>query len=65
MEIETSFLGEGKWRAEIFADGVNADRDATDYVKTSKAVRAGEKMKIDLAPGGGWVARFVRKGLLW
>lgn len=65
MEIDTSFLGEGRWRAEIFADGVNADRDATDYVKTSKTVKAGEKVKMDLAPGGGWIGRFVRKGLIW
>lgn len=65
FEIDTSFLGEGKWRAEIFADGVNADRDATDYTKTSQTVASGEKIKISLAPGGGWVARFVRKGLFW
>jgi alpha-glucosidase len=65
MEIDTSFLGDGKWRAEIFADGINADRDATDYVKKSQTVKSGEKIKITLAPGGGWIARFVRKGLFW
>lgn len=65
MEIDTSFLGDGKWRAEIFADGLNADRDATDYVKKSQTVKNGEKIKITLAPGGGWIARFVRKGLFW
>ena len=65
MEIDTSFLGEGKWRAEIFADGVNADRDATDYVKKSESFKAGEKIKINLAPAGGWIARFVRRGFLW
>jgi alpha-glucosidase len=65
FEIDMSFLGEGKWRAEIFADGVNADRDATDYTKTSRTVASGEKIKISLAPGGGWVARLVRKGLFW
>jgi alpha-glucosidase len=65
MEIDTSFLGDGKWRVEVFEDGVNADRDATDYVKRSMSVKAGEKIKINLAPGGGWIARFVRKGLFW
>ena len=65
MEIDTSFLGEGKWRAEIFSDGINADRDATDYVKKFETIKAGEKLNINLAPGGGWVARFVRKGLFW
>ena len=64
-EIDTSFLGEGKWKVEIFKDGVNADRDATDYIKSSETVKAGEKIKVKLAPGGGWIARFVRKGFLW
>ena len=31
--IDLSFLGEGNYEAEIFADGVNADREATDYKK--------------------------------
>ena len=64
-EIDTSFLCEGKWKVEIFKDGVNADRDATDYIKSSETVKAGEKIKVKLAPGGGWIARFVRKGYLW
>ena len=65
IQIDTSFLGEGKWRAEIFADGVNADRDATDYVHRSITLTAGEKISVELAPGGGWTARFVRKGFIW
>ena len=65
IQIDTSFLGEGKWRAEIFADGVNADRDATDYVKRTETVSAGDKLTVEMMPGGGWTARFVRKGFLW
>ena len=65
IEIALPFLGEGKWRAEIFEDGINADRDATDYVRKTVTVSAGEKLKIALAPGGGWTAKFVRKGFLW
>lgn len=64
-EIDTSFLGEGKWRVEIFADGINADRDATDYARKSITVNSGDKIKVNLAPGGGWTARFVRRGFLW
>ena len=64
-EIDTAFLGEGKWKIEFFKDGANADRDATDYVKAFETVKAGEKIKVTLAPGGGWIARFVRKGFLW
>ena len=65
IDIDTSFLGEGKWKVEFFKDGINADRDATDYVKGSATVKAGEKICVKLAPGGGWVARFVRKGFFW
>ncbi len=65
VQVPTSFLGDGKWRAEIFADGINADRDATDYVNRSATISAGEPVTLDLAPGGGWTARFVRKGLFW
>jgi alpha-glucosidase len=65
MEIDTSFLKDGKWRVEIFADGINADRDATDYVKKSETVKSGDKLKAVLAPGGGWIARFTRKGFFW
>ena len=59
--IDTSFLGEGSWTAEIFADGVNADRDAVDYVRVVRDVKAGEKIPASLMPGGGWTARFTRK----
>ena len=65
MEIDTSFLRDGKWSVEIFEDGINADRDATDYRKIFRSVKAGEKIKVKLAPGGGWIARFVRKGFFW
>ena len=33
IEIDFSFLGNGNYEAEIFKDGINADRDATDYKK--------------------------------
>ena len=65
VEIAFPFLGEGKWKAEIFADGINADRDATDYTKTTSTVTSATKITADLAPGGGWTARIVRKGWLW
>ncbi len=61
LEIPLDFLGEGSWTAEIWADGVNSGRAAQDFVRTTRSVKPGERLVIDLAPGGGWVARFVRK----
>jgi alpha-glucosidase len=59
IEIDFSFLGSGNYEAEIFKDGVNADRDATDYKKEIIKVTSKDKMKIHLAPGGGWAARIT------
>jgi alpha-glucosidase len=59
MDLDLSFLPDGQYRMEIFQDGINADRYATDYKHFSVNVKAGEKMKIHLAPGGGWAARIV------
>ena len=61
VAFNVSFLGDGKWCAEIFEDGINADRDATDYVKKSATFAAGDEIAAKLAPGGGWTARFYRK----
>ena len=60
LELDLSFLGSGEWQAEVFADGVNADRNAEDYRHTTERVRAGGTLIASLAPGGGWVARFIR-----
>ncbi|MCC8407545.1 glycoside hydrolase family 97 protein [Mucilaginibacter sp. UR6-1] len=57
LEIDLSFLPKGTYEAEIFKDGVNADRDAADYVRELVKVSAGEKLKVHLSSGGGWAAR--------
>ncbi|RPH89640.1 MAG: Retaining alpha-galactosidase, partial [Calditrichaeota bacterium] len=61
MTIDLSFLSAGEYRAEVFQDGVNADRDATDYQKQVFTVQAGDKLKVKLMNGGGWAARFEKK----
>ena len=57
LKVDTSFLKGGEWRAEIFEDGVNADRDATDYRHRIKIFKAGETLTLKMMPGGGWTAR--------
>ena len=44
---------------EAFQDGVNADRQASDYKIVKMQVNKTTKLKIKLAPGGGWAARIV------
>ncbi len=57
LEVDFSFLPEGNFSLEAFQDGVNADRMASDYKKIKMPVNKSTKLKIKLAPGGGWAAR--------
>jgi len=57
LEVDLSFLPEGRLNMEAYQDGVNADRSASDYEKTTAQVNRTTKVKIHLAPGGGWAAR--------
>ena len=61
LTIDLSFLGEGRYEAVIFSDGVNAERNAIDYKKETRTIKAGDKLNIRLAAGGGWTARITRK----
>ena len=61
VEVDLSFLGEGEYQADIFCDGANADRAARDYRQTSAEVSADGKLRIEMAPGGGYAARISRK----
>jgi len=57
LEVDLSFLPEGSFTMEAYQDGINADRYASDYKKTSAQVDKTSRIKIHLAPGGGWAAR--------
>ena len=56
LTIDLSFLGEGKYQADIFADGVNAMKDATDYKHSQQTVGHDDLFRIHLSSGGGWTA---------
>ena len=61
LTLDLGFLGEGDWTMEIFRDGINADRAARDYKRELVSVPADRKVKIHMAPGGGWTARITKK----
>jgi alpha-glucosidase len=69
LEVPLSFLGEGPstplgagtWKAEIFRDGPNADRAAVDYTREKRAVGSSDRLRIHLAPGGGFVMRLTKE----
>jgi alpha-glucosidase len=45
---------------EVYRDGVNADRAASDYKREVMDVPADKKIKVNMAPGGGFAARIYR-----
>jgi alpha-glucosidase len=57
VTIDFSFLEKGKkYEAEIFSDGINADKAAVDYKKEIITVDSTTKLKYHLASGGGLAA---------
>lgn len=60
LTLDLSFLGSGAWRGTAFADGVNADRFAQDYVKQEVTLPADGRLHVHLAPGGGYALRLSK-----
>ncbi|MCF3107357.1 glycoside hydrolase family 97 protein [Niabella sp. CC-SYL272] len=59
LELKTDFLKPGNYKITMIKDGINADKRAEDYVRAEMPVKAGDVLKMNLAPGGGWVARIT------
>jgi len=57
LTLDFSFLGPGTHDIVMYRDGVNADRYGNDYRKHTGKISRRDRMKIRLAPGGGWAAR--------
>ena len=54
--MDFSFLGEGQYEAVVFSDGINANKEATDYKKEIIRISAKDKRTISMQAGGGWTA---------
>ena len=61
VELDFSFLGEGDYQCISFTDGVNADRQASDYVKTVGTVDAQTRKTVRMAPGGGFALALIKR----
>jgi len=59
LEVDLSFLPDGNFQMVSYQDGVNADHMASDYKLLHTPVSKATKLKIKLAPGGGWAARII------
>jgi len=53
VQVPLSFLGEGKYTAEIYADAPDAGTDATRTTFTKQPVDKSTVLDVKMAPGGG------------
>lgn len=57
ITVDFSFLKKGKYKANIFQDGINADRIGNDYKKLETTIEGESTREFKLAPGGGFVIK--------
>lgn len=57
VEVDCSFLGDKAYNATLLKDGVNAHRAGRDYKCESFQIKKDGKLKIHLAPGGGFALK--------
>lgn len=60
LKLDFSFLPEDTFHITYFKDGVNADRNGTDYTQVETTITNKDTLTIHLAPGGGWAARIEK-----
>ena len=56
LTVDLGFMAPGS-EVELFSDGVNAHRNARDYSRKVVKTGADGKLKIHLAPGGGFALK--------
>ncbi|WP_348822333.1 glycoside hydrolase family 97 protein [Flavobacterium aestuarii] len=61
LPIDLSFLGEGSFSMEVYADGSNVDTYAQDYKIEILKVDKNSKVTAKMASGGGWSAIITKK----
>lgn len=58
LTLDLGFIGSGSMT--VFQDGPNAHRAAKDYKKLSQTLPSDGKVKVKMAPGGGWAAKISK-----
>ena len=59
LDLSLSFLGPGRYRAEIYADADDADRLPKNVSIVKRTVDRSARLKAQMAPGGGYAVRLV------
>jgi len=61
FDLDLSFLVEGNYAATICRDGINADRNAMDYVIKNSTAHKNENVHVHLAPNGGFLMKLRKE----
>lgn len=61
IQLPLPFLPAGNYTATICKDGINANRNAMDYIIEEKTLNANDNLQIHLAPGGGFLIRIKKE----
>lgn len=61
FDIDLSFLGEGKFKAKVYADAADADylEKPQAYTITETEVTSSDSLHVRMAPGGGFAISFT------
>ena len=59
--LDLDFLGDGRYAATVYRDGINADRYAADYAIETFEVERTDRLPLTMAPGGGFVVRLEKR----
>ncbi|MGA2740501.1 MAG: glycoside hydrolase family 97 protein [Bryobacteraceae bacterium] len=57
LDVPLDFLGDGEYRAEIYADGPDADSQPTHIMSGQQPIGRAAKLRLKLASGGGFAIR--------
>lgn len=61
LDLNLNFLPSGNYKMQVWKDGVNADKHAADFKKEVLKVTNNSNVKVEMAPGGGWVAIITKE----
>lgn len=62
LELPLSFLGEGAFKARIWKDGSDAERNPNQLLTETGNYTASDTLRLRIALDGGFVARFLPQG---
>lgn len=61
IKLDLSFLDAGNYAATICKDGINANRNAMDYVMEESVLNRNSSLQVHLAPAGGFLVRLKKE----